>query len=539
MIKILIVDDEYYFRQALKISLNWAELGFDICGEASNGKDALYKIHELQPDIVLVDINMPVMDGLELAHKVKDMGSNIKIIILTGYSEFNYAKQAVELGVNNYLLKPIDDTELEKSLLDIKSVIESEKSIKYELDLLKKQANENKPLLREKFLNDLITGNSLMNTDDLFQKSSYLEMKIDFLKYQVLTIEIDSLTDQNWTIKENELWKYAVRNVVEEIMSTRFSCNFLFDSSERICIIIGYTTEDPDLINSQLISKCDLILSSVQKYLKFTLIIGLGNVYPKIDNINTSYKESIYCLKSKLTTGSNRVILYNMIENAEIAANFYPTELRENILMSMRLNNFEEVNSILSRIFLRFKSRNIHPEIIYANCVELISTCFEFAAEYKQDPGNIFKNTSNLFNEIYQKNTLNSIESWVKDTFVHTISQVHINKKSKSEKLVNDIKNYICYNYQKPELRIDDIAKHFYLNYQYLCSIFKRETDCTLNEFITDFRIKKAKELIDSGRNSIMAIANEVGYEDSNYFSKCYKKHFGLSPSKYIENKLQ
>ena len=123
MLKVMIVDDEYYFREALKVSLDWEELGFTICAEAKNGNDALLKADELSPDIVLVDINMPVMDGLEFVKEIKNKGLDCKIVILTGHSEFQYAKQAVQLGVHNYLLKPVNEKELMESLLDLKELL--------------------------------------------------------------------------------------------------------------------------------------------------------------------------------------------------------------------------------------------------------------------------------------------------------------------------------------------------------------------------------------------------------------------------------
>ena len=141
----MIVDDEYYFREALKVSLDWEKIGFTICGEAKNGNDALNKVAELNPDIVLVDINMPVMDGLEFAHEVRNKGFSCKIVILTGHSEFQYAKQALQLGVHNYLLKPVNEKDLMEALFDIKKIIERERNIKIEFNKLKEQVKKSIP----------------------------------------------------------------------------------------------------------------------------------------------------------------------------------------------------------------------------------------------------------------------------------------------------------------------------------------------------------------------------------------------------------
>lgn len=161
MYKVLIVDDEYYFRQALKISLPWSELGFQIAGEAKNGAEALEQMTELEPDVVLVDMNMPIMDGLEFIHKAKERDQTTKFLVLSGHSEFVYARQARQLGVVNYVLKPINEEELQSSLLDIKELIRTERLGKLELDDLRRQASEGLSVLKEQVLNGWLQGKAI------------------------------------------------------------------------------------------------------------------------------------------------------------------------------------------------------------------------------------------------------------------------------------------------------------------------------------------------------------------------------------------
>lgn len=143
MKKVLLVDDEYYFRQALKASFPWEANGFIVCGEARDGEEALGKIADLSPDIALVDINMPVMDGLAFAQIVRERNLPLKIIILSGHSEFDYARQAVQLGVSNYLLKPVDDEALLETLLELKQQMERENNLQIEMEQLKRQVRTN------------------------------------------------------------------------------------------------------------------------------------------------------------------------------------------------------------------------------------------------------------------------------------------------------------------------------------------------------------------------------------------------------------
>lgn len=217
MLKIMIVDDEFYFREALKVSLPWNELGFMICGEAKNGKEALEKLEDLKPDIILVDINMPIMDGLEFVQEIRETGSGCKIIILTGHSEFLYAKQAVQLGVYNYILKPVNEKELTETLFKIKKAIHREKSIRIEIDRLKQQVKESIPLLKDKFLNELIQGSLIPNKKDLEKRMEYLGINLCSEYYRVATIEINHENYKQWNDEDKQLWKFAVSNIACEI----------------------------------------------------------------------------------------------------------------------------------------------------------------------------------------------------------------------------------------------------------------------------------------------------------------------------------
>ena len=230
MLKVMIVDDEYYFREALKVSLDWEELGFTICAEAKNGNDALLKADELSPDIVLVDINMPVMDGLEFVKEIKNKGLDCKIVILTGHSEFQYAKQAVQLGVHNYLLKPVNEKELMESLLDLKRVIERERDIKIEFNKLKQQVKNSIPLLKEKFLNELIQGSLIRTEKSIANRMAYLNIQLSSDYYRVISIEINH--DDDWDDEDIQLWKFAVSNI---------ACEVLEDTSPMNCAMTTMT----------------------------------------------------------------------------------------------------------------------------------------------------------------------------------------------------------------------------------------------------------------------------------------------------------
>lgn len=536
MLKIMIIDDEFYFREALKISLPWDKLGFTICGEAKNGKDALEKLELLKPDIALVDINMPMMDGLEFTQAVIQRESNIKIIILTGYSEFGYAKQAVEFGVKSYLLKPIDENELEKALIQTKSIIESERKIKVEIEQLKEQVKESLPILRDKVLNQLIQGNLIFNMEELKSRLEYLNIKIISKYYQVMVIELGDEDNFDFTQEDKHLWKFAVSNIVHEVLKDSITFEVFRDNLERICIITAFDNEKDDNSYTRLVSKLEQIIDLVQKYLKLTMSIGVGNVKEDIRDISGSYSEALTALKDRIIQEKNKVIFYSSVSQTSLTTNVYSTAYRNQLLMSMRTGDTEQTEKLIAQIFQEVRMRKINHELLLVICIEMISTCIQFTGEC----GHNFIDTTgekqfNIIEKIQGKKTLKEIEGWIKHIFFSTVSYVEKNKTSKSSKIIEKVKRYVAENYMDEGLNIQELAKHLFINYSHICYLFKKETESTINEYITEYRLKKAKELFDAGNHLVIDVANKVGYADANYFGKCFKKYYGISPSKYSE----
>lgn len=541
MLKIMIVDDELYFREALKVSIPWNELGFNVCAEAKNGRDALEKALKLNPDIMIVDINMPIMDGLELVRNVNEKGLDCKIIILTGHSEFNYAKQAVQLGVNNYILKPVDDEELIRSLIETKKTIEKEASIKIEVSTLRQQVKDSLPLLKDKLLNELIQGNLIRDKHETMKKMEYLSINMNSEYYQVAAIELEYEESHGWNDEDKQLWKFAVSNISSEVLSEQYVFDICYDADDRICIIVGTKEmENKSDISPLLYNRLEMIKNAVQKHLNFTVSIGAGNVKNDLFDIHASYKEAIVALKNKLTVGKNNVISYSTVSDSIIKRNLFTGEHRSRLLLNLRTADETEVQKLIRQIFIEMYDENVHHEILFVVCIELVAVCLEYIVEAGLSLKDILPNNRlNIIEELQSKGSIDEMEGWIEEIYRHTMEMTKRSRSSKVSKLITEVKNYIADNYQNDSLSIDEIASKLFVNYAHLCFIFKRDTGVTINEYLTELRIKKAKELLDNGNILVLDVASKVGYADANYFGKCFKKYYGLAPSKYIESKQQ
>jgi len=393
-------------------------------------------------------------------------------------------------------------------------------------------------MLKDKFLNELLQGNLIRKDNETLKKIEYLNINNNSKYYQVVTIELDYEESMNWDNEDKQLWKFAVSNIANEILAEQFTFDMCYDNDDRICIIIGANgRESKDDFEHLLEDKLEYLKETVYKYLKFTITIGVGCAKDTLFDIATSYKESIVSLKNKLTVGNNRVITYGSVSDSEIKINLFTVEHRSQLLMNMRIGDNDEVLNLINQVFKEMRERNIHHEILFVVCVEMVSVCLEFIIEMGLSFKDILPNNQfNIIEEIQSKRSIDEIERWIKDIFLNILETIKRKRSSKASKLVEEVKCYISENYYKEELNVDEIAKHLFVNYAHLCFVFKRDTGTTINEYLTKFRINKAKELFDSGNTLIIEVANRVGYADANYFGKCFKKYYGLAPSKYIKN---
>ncbi|KRF10103.1 AraC family transcriptional regulator [Paenibacillus sp. Soil766] len=533
MLKVLIVDDEYYFRQALKISLPWEELGFQIAGEAKNGEEALVLMSEIGPDIVLVDINMPIMDGMEFIQKAKQSEQETKFIMLTGQSEFVYAKMAVQLGVFNYVLKPIDEDELRRSLLEIKDLIHKERSVKLDYERLKQQATENMPMLKERLLNEWLQGNGVVDSSTTSDRLQYLGINLHAPLYRVFVVDIDS-QEELVSEEDKHIRKLAVQHIAQEFIRNAYPCASCHDANDRYVVILGVPTASSDSVEAI----GEAIRKSVQATLGCTVTIGVGNGYPGFEAISVSYQEALVALKHRFVLGGNQVILHSMIAESGMKVSLFSVERRIGLLMSMRIGNLTETEEWLTTFFQDARTKNASIEMLFVSALEIVSTCLEFLDEMSQSFEDVFQDTvkSDILQYIQQLNSFGELERWIRNLILKVISHVHGRKQSRAAKVVDEVKLYIQNHYGNEELRIVDLANSVHMNYNHLCYVFKKETSITINDYLTELRIKKAKGLFDQGEKIVQHVASQVGYADANYFGKCFKKYIGIAPSKYVNN---
>ncbi len=528
-LKVMIVDDEIIFRELLITTVKWEALGLRVCCEARNGLEALENAAKYKPDIALIDINMPNMDGLTLSEKLKEAYPCMALIVVTGHSEFEYARKAVKLGIIDYILKPFDDDELMNVLLKSKSSIlkmREEESLK----------TDSKKVIREKLLNQLI-GNENNDDDETIKKQLY-NVGISSLPadFSVASVEIDNMYRRWENADEVVLWKYAVSNIMNELLD-EVGGHFVFNGPEgRIISIIEC---DNGIYNEKFVADTfDKLCYYVNKYFSFTVTVGLGKAYNGFKMIRISYMESLSALQNKMILGNNRVIDYSTFKNEFSSIGFYSSEINEDVLIALRMHNWQKIEQKINEVFRYINTNRLSIDYTYVFCTGLISLCLSHIIESGNEIRDLYGEHFMPLARMREMESIDALQEWILDMFRTAANYCGDSGITRSRKTVDMVKEYIGNQYGNSELCLEKIANNFHINSDYLRSLFRKEMGITITEYITNIRMQQAKRLLSPGTLKLSAISDMVGYNDAGYFSKCFKKFFGMSPSEYEIQKI-
>lgn len=536
MYKILIVDDEAVVREGIRDNIDWCELGFEFAGGCENGSEAMEAVDKLQPDVVLTDICMPFVDGLELTRYIFGKYPRIKVIILTGYDEFEYAQQAVKLKAYDFLVKPITANELRKLLGKVKNDLDEESRKLEDLNRLKMQLLESLPLLRERFLNRLVSGN--LRSGELDDKLKYFGIGFKGEYFMTMAVDIDDYGELGrfHPGTEDELLLFASYNICEELVSREENGIVFQNRHDKIIVILSGS--DADSLRENSLRLSEEIRQSIEKYLKFTVTIGIGGICSNPGELSLSYKGAISALDYRFMLGKNRVIDITDMEQNNSRYYFYKMQWEKKLATAIKVGTPREIDEIVEGIIKDLKRSFIPVERCYIHIQQVITSIINTIDELGMDEGEVFGNAS-PFTEVYGFKTLNEIEIWLKALSKKTADFIVGRRSDYCKVQVTKAEEFIIQNYTDENISLNSICKHLFISTSYFSLIFKNHTGETFVEYLTRVRVEKAMELLKSTSLKTYEISNSVGYADPHYFSLIFKKATGLTPTEYREKVLK
>lgn len=534
MYKIMVVDDEIWFREGIKSSIQWNKYDAEIIGDARDGAEALEVIECERPNIVFADIRMPAMDGLELTAAIKEKYPNIKVIIVSGYEDFEYARKAMSLGVSYYLTKPVDVDQLICIVNKVKHEIEKEKEECVLRQKIDQQLRESLPLLREKFLNNLING-EIKKVPEIKSKLGFLNIPLQLRKYLVFVLDIEyhkQIFSEQQEMDE-QLVRFAVYNIVDEILQSEKDILIFNRGNNSITGIATFNNQANDaLINIRVSKLFTKFMGLVQKFLKVTLTIGASKINNNWEKINEAYQQAMDAVKCKLIFGKGQAIFYHDINVAykeNIHLNFID---REELLDALKLCDMDKVKNILNVNLDELREKSyIEIDRIQQIYLRILGDITNFADDMGASE-NIFK--GNPFKKLLNLSTIEDINSWLINICSKITELIISLREERNMNTVQKVIEYINNNYSK-DISLNSAAEHVSLSPAYLSRLFKKEVKKSFIQCVMEERLKKAKELLCNTDKKMYEIANEVGYSDMRYFTKMFKSLEGITPSQYRE----
>jgi two-component system response regulator YesN len=545
MYKLILVDDEEEVRKGILKKIDWQRYGFEVVGEAENGREALEIGEKIIPDVVITDIKMPFMDGIELTKMIMEKFPGTKIIILTGFDEFEYAQKAVKLNVVDYVLKPISSKEFIQILEKVRSIMDEEIAEKEDIKALREMYTKSLPILREKFLASLITKQ--LGQDEIYEKANNYMIDLSGSTFIVATLNIDQYHYtynpkkkkklpkdmeilSNW--EEKELMKFAVLNICDEIVKKRGLGN-VFIHNEYIVVLVCSHEKHRDMVMGKINSLFQEIRVAIEKLLKLTVTIGIGTIFNDIGLAKESYDNALCALDYRLVIGNNRIIFIDDIEPKRKERIVFDEDKEHLLVSNLKVGTPMDIENTVKHLFKEIIDSQVSLNHGQIYIYEMLTTILKEARNLNIDIEQIFGENYNLFFELNRFYDLIEIQNWVTEICIKVMNFITKNRRDSYRLLVDKAKDYVNNNYHEKDITIDKMCKYLYISPTYFSSIFKRETKMTFINYLTQTRMEAAKELLRTTNFKNFEIAERVGYSEPNYFSYCFKKNLCISPTSY------
>lgn len=532
MYKVFLVEDEIVVREGIKNNINWEEEGFKIVGDESDGELAYPMIIREQPDILITDIKMPFMDGLELSKLLKKEMPQLKIIIISGYSEFGYAQQAIDIGITEYLLKPVTSSKLMASVKNAAAVIEKEHKEQqileqYQLLVYQKQGEK-----RKDFFNALVSGK--MSLSQILEQEKELGIDMVASAFGVMLFQFKV---------QEDMYEYSDEIVQCEARMTealrRFPNIKVFERGMDGWAFIVPGENEEQIINltqelcNELIRVCDK---------KVHYFGGIGRIIHRVRDIQLSFNDANRALSLRYFENGDQFLSYNDLRNRkEQAGNrINVSELNLEKLDRTLLDEFlkrgtiQDVDEFVDRYFDGLGSSAMSSSLFRQYVMmDGYSAIMKFLKSLKYPKEMIDNSLKNMDGVAEQLTTLEDCCKFYKLILKDTIDLRNKSSEKRYAGLIEKAKEYIHLKFATSDLTLDKVASKVNISPNYFSSLFNQETGRTFIEYLTDIRMEKAKEYLRCSGRKITEIGYLVGYLDSHYFSYIFKKTQNCTPSEY------
>ncbi|MFD0694439.1 response regulator [Paenibacillus sp. GCM10027628] len=530
MYRVMLVEDEKIIREGLKISLDWEQFELSVVAEARDGIEGLAIAREVRPHLIFSDIRMPGMDGLEFAQNVLQVLPDVKIIIISGYKDYDYIRQSLQLGLFDYLLKPIDQEELERVVQKAVQQIhkdESSKQMNIETNSLIRQSRN---VLHSAMLNRLTLGDldplQLPKTDPFLQG---LTME----SYMCAVLRIENLQEAVRGRFEGDeaALLFSLLNICEESASKDTFVFQQYGLNKQITLLKGMKSSSEAKEAEHFLQSCRRLLANIKQFGKIEANIGIGQAHSGWKRIHSSYVEA--CVAVEQTTFAE----HGQLKLAETKSVHKSTVLTtpefESLLQdAIKQRDEEKIRGFITALFHSTEARNATRKEVFdtmGRMVAFVNQIHPHDEDLNRGKDYLMNLEFNLFRSF---DSIEEIIGWMYEYVAVRLSggnPVYPN----SHVLIQRLKDYVTDNFSSDQVSLSFLSVKFGMSIYQICRLFKREFGVNFHVYLTELKMQRAKEYLRGTSMSVQDIAYLVGYKELKYFFKVFKKQSGLTPSEY------
>jgi two-component system response regulator YesN len=544
MWRVVIVDDDEKVLRGMKKIIPWDDFQCEWVGEAKNGQEGIDVIEETNPDIVITDIYMPIMNGLEMIQELREKEFDGKVIILSGYSEFEYARQAMRLGIDDYLSKPASPQTIKDVLQNLVQQLEQENTEKLEYVELREKVKLYEPVAEKEWLKSLVTG-----TANLYDLPKTVELITDNWvgkKHVVASITYgDSLQHSKLYQTNWYLFRFATNNIIKETTTSFFKdFHYIELHSYQAVLCIHF---DNDIADDQIKEKLKELASSIENrmktYLDVQTAVSIGGMKKNWQELDESMKEAMYSLSQSALKNNAQPLTVEQVPELSLADSEQQTlwsksmEANQQLAESIRYADEKTACSVIEQFFERISDQPYNQTTAVRIGIEMWTIMTYSLYDIGIRIHDMFPEDFDLYRDLSQKCSWGELADYFKENTKYVCHHQQWDENMKHRQLVEQMIDYVQEHISE-NITLQEIADELYISRNYLGQIFKKIVGEPFKNYITRVRMEKAKKMIQEGNHLIYEVSEKVGYMNPAYFTTTFKKYTGYTPTDLIHKKL-
>lgn len=530
MIHVVIIDDEMWVCQLIKNIVDWRGLGFEILEEVYDGESGFQAILRHRPELVLTDIRMSGMDGIQLMERIREEKMDTKFIVISGYNDFAYAQNALKYGALGYLLKPIDRKELTDFLISIRDSLFAEQLKESKKKEIEGRLDESLEQLRTQYFENCLLQKEKCDNLEIINEEYRCSFKTGC--FQVMIGATDQKTEVDGDDVPEEISKSWIFQQGKEILNKGCFEYLVLRVNDFDVFILNYPEEEKKYIRQGM---QEVIYKGMRGMVsEYDVTISIGGIVPDLCQIGRSYKLAVNGIQSRIRYGTNQIIdLSKKVYKNVGVQKIFSIEKEKRLIFCIETFDCMSARTLIKEVLQKIREDDsLNPELIFTMSEEILELFYKSMRRSAIEVEEVLGKKETWSRKLCRSNSIDRIVSLLHKLLAAVKDSCDENSQRKSQKAVEIVKAYIAEHYMD-EVSLTEAADLVLLNPKYLGELFKKETGLNYSEYLLKYRLDLAKEMLLDVRCRVGEAGEKVGYQDSKYFSKIFKKHVGVTPKQY------